>query len=177
VTTESPPRRRDPGATTPRGPSVTASQPDVPTVPVRADILEAAAQLVAEAGDQVELAERLGYSRGDRVGALEGYELGYGDGFEAGVEIGAMRTLLGVEHVVGAERLQELSSAAWDRLPHAAGYLEYRRRTAVTGELCTCPPGRTWSCCVRRDHVLARRARGLPDDLQPGELGRNGRAA
>lgn len=71
MTAESPPRRRDPGATTPRGPIVAATQPDVPTVPVRADVLEAVAQLLAEAADLREREVLDAWRRGYLAGSLD----------------------------------------------------------------------------------------------------------
>lgn len=63
-------------------------------VPVRADVLQAAAQLVADSGERVEQAERRGRAEGLRDGVAAGYAEGYRDGFEAGLDVGACRVLI-----------------------------------------------------------------------------------
>jgi hypothetical protein len=84
-----------------------------------------------------------GWSAGLLDGRRQGFEEGYGAGFDAGTEIGAARILLGLEHAIGGSLPELLPD-----LPHAAGYADYRRRTAPSDEPC---PERCGSCsrCIR----------------------------
>jgi hypothetical protein len=103
-------------------------------------------------------------------GVRAGFADGYRDGFDTGVEVGAARILLAVEHGLGGR-----PPALLPRLPHVGCYLAYRRRTRPSNE------PRAEECgfcsqCIRAAAVQANLARyGMAD--YPGALRSDGGSA
>lgn len=108
----------------------------------------------------IEAYERWAYGVGWTAGPAEGHRLGFDEGypagFDAGADVGGARMLLAVEAALGG-RLPDLLPD----LPHAAGYQDYRRRTAPTDKSCGTGCGRC-SQCVRAAAVADSSARVRP---------------
>lgn len=64
------------------------------TLPVPADVLAAAARLVADASERVDQAGQVGYWHGWHLGRQAGYEEGFAAGHRAGMDAGGARVLL-----------------------------------------------------------------------------------
>ena len=101
--------------------------------------------------------ERWSYGEGWSAGVVEGRRMGFADGyaagFDTGTEVAATRVLLGIEHALGG-RLGDVLPL----LPDAAGFVAFRRRTALTDEPCETGCGRC-SRCIRALAVAGNVAR------------------
>jgi hypothetical protein len=135
----------------------------IPTVAVRADVLRELGVVLVDAGERVDRAERVSRAEGWRDGLVAGYRAGFEDGFNAGADVGGARVLLELEHVIGRERLDELTRETAARIPHVAGYREFRARVAAG----PCADPRCGACGARRDW-LARHG----GDFEGGDAGR-----
>lgn len=103
-----------------------------------------------------------GWSAGLVDGRRRGFEEGYAAGFDAGAEVGAARLLLGLERALN-DRLPGVLEELLPALPDAAGYADFRRRTAWSDEPCAYGCS---SCarCVRAVAVATNQARyGMAD--------------
>ena len=109
-----------------------------------------------------------GWTAGLQDGRRQGFEEGYTEGFDAGAEIGAARLLLGLERALN-DRLPGVLDELLPALPDAAGYADYRRRTAWSDEPCAYGCG-CCARCVRATAVRSNRARYGDRDF-PGTAG------